>query len=309
MPQFYVAREHAVFEHVPVGVEAAQLHVFGKALDRRRRCEPDELRAGDRHAPRPSGRAHRGDHVRERDPERVMDVGGHLRDPARRKWNANRPHSREAARALAHLRRDRLRDVDVVGVQLHVERDERRTRRDERGAGGRVQPRRPEVGLDLALGHPRGKRCDTTLAEEGALAALLRSRELPVEEDRQVELAREAVRDRQGDVVRVVALSVVEIGDRHHVERADTRMHTFVHAHVDMLDHLARAGDQRVGYVLRITHEREDAAVVVGVGMHVEQRAAVRAKRPPEGGDACLVASFADVGHRLEHDVVCVHRG
>ena len=123
------------------------------------------------------------------------------------------------------------------------------------------------------------ERVHAALAEERALAPVVRARQLPVHEHGQVELPREAVGDRQRLVLRKLAVLLAQVGDRHHVERADARMSAFVHAHVDVLDHRARRRQQRVGELLRAAHQREDAAVVVGVGVDVQQAAPVRAER------------------------------
>jgi hypothetical protein len=52
--------------------------------------------------------------------------------------------------------------------------------------------------------------------------------------------------------------------------------------------------------------EGQDAAVVVGVGVHVEQ---VVACRGDQGGDDLGIATLGDVQHALEHDPRVPSRG
>ena len=72
------------------------------------------------------------------------------REPGPRQVEAERAHAREAAARLAHDRGDRARGLDVAAAQVDVERDQRPPRADEHRAGARVEPRRPEVGRELA---------------------------------------------------------------------------------------------------------------------------------------------------------------
>ena len=124
--------------------------------------------------------------------------------------------------------------------ELDVEGDQRRARR-------RPAPRRRSgaaaAGRSPAPAHPchaRGQRVHAPFAEERALAPVVGARQLPVDEHRQVQLRREPVGDRQRLVLGELAVLLAQVGDRHHVERADARMRALVHTHVDVLDHRAR---------------------------------------------------------------------
>ena len=87
--------------------------------------------------------------------------------------------------------------------------------------------------------------------------------------------------------------------DRHHVGGADPRVRAFVGAQVDPLDGDRDPCQQRVGQLRLRADEREDRAVVVGVGVHVEQ-ARVRAERDADRVDRRRVAALAEVRNRLE---------
>jgi hypothetical protein len=171
-----------------------------------------------------------------------------------------------------------------------------------------VKARRTEVGLDLALVESIRELPHTALAEVGALAPFGGARELAVQEDRQVELAREPVCDRERLVVSVRAILRPQVDDRNDVKRPYARVHAAVRAHVDARDRLASTGDESVRERLRRTHEREDATPVVGVGVGVE-KATAAPERSPDRLDRRSVLPLADVRHRLEQDLGRLGRG
>ena len=104
-----------------------------------------------RRAPAPARRARRSrtaawrrialDHARQRRRTMVLDVGRHLRDAAVLEPQADRADRRQPLRpAFADQRGDLARVLERRGRrELDVEGDQRRARRDEHGAGGRVQ--------------------------------------------------------------------------------------------------------------------------------------------------------------------------
>ena len=69
------------------------------------------------------------------------------------------------------------------------------------------------------------------------------------------------------------------------------------------VDPLACAGDsrqQRLHELVRLSDEREDGAMVIGIGVHVEQPCG-RGERLAERADDGLVAAFREVRHGFEH--------
>ena len=80
----------------------------------------------------------------------VLDVHADLDEAGARQVEPERAHAGKAAAALPHDRGDRARDLDVVAPQVDVEGDQRPARADEHGTGGRIEPRRAEVGRELA---------------------------------------------------------------------------------------------------------------------------------------------------------------
>jgi hypothetical protein len=120
-------------------------------------------------------------------------------------------------------------------------------------------------------------------------------RELAVEEHRHAEL----LSDQRGGGEHLrdgrPAPLLVEVDDRHHVERAHVRVDAGVRADVDARDRGARAAQQRLRHVPLPRGEREHGAIVVRVGVEVEE--ARRRERPPDGLERGEVTPLAHVGH------------
>ena len=147
-----------------VGIEPAQRHVLRQPADRRLRDQSDDL---SRHRPRPGlGRqvADALDHRRERDGDRVVDVGRDLRDAV--EVHADSAHAGKPAARLPQPGRHGTGDLGVAGVELDVERGQRPPGRDERGAGagmrlararGRVAARRRPSAPPAPPGHRGGR--------------------------------------------------------------------------------------------------------------------------------------------------------
>ena len=79
----------------------------------------------------------------------------------------------------------------------------------------------------------------------------------------------------------------------------DPRMRALVPAQVDPLARARHSGDERLDELRLAAGEREDGAVVIGVGVDVEQPGAGR-QRPAERVDRPAVAPLGEVRNRLE---------
>jgi hypothetical protein len=159
-----------------------------------------------------------------------------------------------------------------------------------------VRQLRAEVRSQLPRLHPQPELGQAAVAEVGALGPPRPARQLAIEEDRDAEAG-----DLGGGGDRLgaggVAVSGVEPDQRADVERPDRRVGAGVARHVDRLQRLLGAGDERLAQGARRAGEREDAAVVVGVGVAVEQGDAA-AERLLHRGEAIVVAPLGDVGNR-----------
>ena len=157
----------------------------------------------------------------------------------------------------------------VPGAELEVEGGERRPRRDEDAAAGRVRDARAVVGGEIALAHPPGQLDVAATAKVGALAALRRARQLAVEEDRQGERA-EPLGDRVGEVDRSRPERLVVPDDRTDVDRADPRVRADLTGDVDQPDREVGEADECRQQRRLVTGEGEDGAVVDRIGVLVE---------------------------------------
>jgi hypothetical protein len=270
----------------------------------------DELGVGDRRVG-----PDRLDDPRQRQLVRALDVHRHLGAPVAES-DPDRPQPRQAlAASLADRGGDRPGVLDGRGrCELQVEGDQRRAGGHERGAGARVHARRPEVRGERPLwvghaprepGDPAAAQLRPGAAREGVLAG-----ELPVQEHRHVELLGEAVGEHERERARDTPVGRVGVHDRGDVQRADVRVLTGVLGgavgavdtavgaghHVDALDCHARAAQERVGKRGRGPGEREHRAMVVGVGVDVQQADGARA--PGQSCHARLARRHARLARR-----------
>ena len=212
-------------------VEAVQRNVVREALQRRLRDEADDLGSGDAGAqrlrlaaappPPPRAAARAAGRARSWTPARCRARRAARRSRAR-PAGRRRPRAPCAATAFASSM------SEVSSSTLNATSGGRAVTSAAPAVG--MQAGGPEVGHQLAVRHPRGGARDAALAEVGALAALLRRRELPVHEHRQVQLARQPVAHRERLVVGQLAVAAAQVHDRDHVERAHARMRALVHA-------------------------------------------------------------------------------
>ena len=233
----------------------------------------------------------------ERRLRRVEEIHRHLRARRIGELESERLHRGKAARGFADLFRDPLRDLHVRGVELDVERDERRPRADDdrarlrvehRGSGvGRVR-RREHVAETLVLRLADVREADALRTRGGAR----------VEVDGDLvplgDLAPEGVRQSDAFFHRHAG----QRHERHDIHRAEARVLALVRAHVDLE---VRGGDQRVRggcNGVGVAGEREDRAVVIDVaGLIEEPDARNVADGFRESVDHVAAAALADVGH------------
>ena len=91
----------------------------------------------------------------------------------------------------------------------------------------------------------------------------------------------------------IVERGVAEGHEGHDVHHADARVHPGVVAEIEPVQGLRRHGSGR-----RLTHQRQHAAVVVGIGVDVEQ---VWSGPIGDGRHRLQVHALADVHHALQH--------
>ena len=161
------------------------------------------------------------------------------------------------------------------------------------------QPPRAEVGRHLPRVHAPLQLLGAAAAEERRPAP---AAELPVQEHRQPRVpppTRRASARRAPPARRSRVLRRKREHQRHHVRRPDARVRTLVTPQIDPLASRAIPASQRVDELFARAHEREDRAVVVCVGVDVEQPSP-RAERLGERVDGRAVASLREVRDGLE---------
>jgi SAM-dependent methyltransferase len=225
----------------------------------------------------------------------VLDVHAHLHQPRGRQLQSERPHPREASVALPHRTRNLTRRHNRA-AEVDVEGDQRPPRTNEDRAGPLVEASRPVIGLELARREPPTELHRPPAAKERRPPA---GRQLAVQEDGKIELGAHPLGQHPGGVASPRQI----LGqDRHHghdVRRTDPRMRACVSTQIDPLTRAGDPGKQRLDELLRGADQCENRAVVILVGVDVEQPGPV-AERFSEGVERCAVATFGEVRHRLE---------
>jgi ubiquinone/menaquinone biosynthesis C-methylase UbiE len=255
--------------------------------------QPDELGARHLYPMRGGFGLDPGDDLVQRRCLPVLDVHRDLGQACTPQLEAECTDAAEAAALLAHDGCDRPRDLDIP-AEVDVERDQRPAGAEDHPAGSVVKTRRPEVGHELALVDPALQTLRTAAPVERGSA--LRRR---IAEHGQTELATDPLGDDAGGAPRTLEIVGHQWHEWHDISRTDPRMRSFVRPQVDPLHRNGDAGEERVGKLALRADEREDRAVVVGVGVHVEQPR-VRRQRIADRVDGRPVATFAEVGNRLE---------
>jgi len=155
-----------------------------------------------------------------------------------------------------------------------------------------VKPPRPEVRPQLTRLDPSGQPGRTTAPQLRPRAA---PRQLAVQEHGQLELLAEQIADDERLGAGCSAVGRIEVHDRRHVDRTHPGMDTDMPVDVDPSDHLGGSVQHRPGQASRPAGEGEYAAVMVGVGVDVEQPSVERRADRLDGG---RVAALGDVRDR-----------
>ena len=198
----------------------------------------------------------------------------------------------EASSPLSNEIGDLLRQLERA-VQVDVERDERLARAENHAAGGRIEPRRPEIGPDLAGIEPALKlrRTAAAVVRRPTLGRLVDEHGDPERADPLSELQRH--------VMGPFEVRGHERHDRDDVGGSDPGVRPCVLPQVDQLTPYGNRRDERLDQLAVLAHEREDRAVVVDIGMDVEQPRPSR-DRVPDRGDRRGIATLGEVRNGLE---------
>ena len=185
-----------------------------------------------------------------------------------------------------------------LAAQVDVERDQRPARADEHPACGRVSSRcGPKSGVSSPAVDPALELVRAAAPEERRPAARARAR-------RRGRPGRPSSSPTRRASVAAAAcargMSSGSIGTSGTTSAAPIRgCAPSWRAQVDAVARARDPGEERLDELLVFADEREDGAVVVDVGVDVEQLGML-AERRREGVDRRLVASFREVRHRFE---------
>src|SRR5204863_7154950 len=113
--------------------------------------------------------------------------------------------------------RDLLRQLQVVGGEVDVEGDQGRAGSDEDGALAGIDGGRTEVGHEAAP-------CQPLYPTPPDLRSFSPVGELAVEEDGEIQLVTDQRGRRERLGARSAVLLLVEVDDRHNIDRADVRV-------------------------------------------------------------------------------------
>jgi SAM-dependent methyltransferase len=258
--------------------------------------EPDELGAGNLDAAcRCLGFDTRHD-LLERRRLPVFDVHRHLDEPSAREREPERAYAAKPASRLADHRCDGLRHPKVVGCEVDVEGDERPSGADENASGARMEPMRATIGSELTCVDSPLELGRSALPKERRAHA---GRQLPIEEDGQLELCADPVSKRERDAIRRVELLGPDGNDGHDVGCTHARMHALVLTEVHAVACARDRRHERVDEGALPARDRKDGAVVVGIGVDIEHVRLLR-QRLTNGRDRLSGATFGEVRDGLE---------
>ena len=147
-------------------------------------------------------------------------------------------------------------------------------RADDHGAGRRIERARAEIRRELARVDPalELRRCRRAGRRPGRARAASTG-------TRAARARRAGRRARSAAAARAIHVCRVDRNDRDDVRGADPRMRALVAAQVDPLPRHLDPRDERLDELVLVADEREHRAVVVRVGVHVEQPRVPRERR------------------------------
>ena len=157
---------------------------------------------------------------------------------------------------------------------------------------------RPVVRLELSFFHETDQPVEPAASKEGGASF---GADLAVAEYGQAEFLTDTARQLPRSLDREQHLVRAERNQRDDVGGADAGMDAHVPAQIDELGGAGDTRQKRVDERVRLTDEREHRAMVIGIGVDVEERD-VLGKRLADRGHHGRIPPLGDVGHGLEHD-------
>ena len=202
----------------------------------------------------------------------VHEVHRDLHDAPLPELEAERFDVAKSARLIADRFRDLLRDLDVLGAQIHVEREQRHAGADRDGARAGMDPRRAEIGSPVGVRSQLARQpFELPAPHVGKVLPRGACRRGFIQIDRDLELRG----DPRTRGARKLHASL-EPGRSDRNEGQDVcgshpGMFTSMPAQIDQLGRLTDAPERRLHHGFSLPYERDDAPVVVGVHLLAQQ--------------------------------------
>jgi SAM-dependent methyltransferase len=229
----------------------------------------------------------------------VLDVHAHLRVAGTREAKTEGADAGEAAVSFPNGRGDFARDLDIVCPEVDVEGDQRATRADDHTPGPRVQAWRAVVGCELAPVDSALQLVGTAAPEEGGAASRGR---IAVEENRQLELLADTLGEPTRCCAGATVVPALHGNNGNDVGRADPWVRAGVVAQVDPAARARDRREQRIDEIRIVCDHCEDGAIVVGVGMDVEN-VGTSGERRAQRCERLGVSTLREVRHRFERQL------
>ena len=159
-----------------------------------------------------------------------------------------------------------------LDLELDVPRDEEGPGADDRRAGRRMRPARPEVRGAIVGRQRRRQTLESRPPDVRQDTPVGSGRGARIQEDRQLVAIGQPGTELAGEVDAGVHGRLAERHEGHDVQRTDAGMLAVLCAHVDARDRLRREALRRRHHVVRCARERQHAPVVVGIRRPVQER-------------------------------------
>ncbi len=236
---------------------------------------------------------------------KIGEVHGYLCQPAGLERDAHGLDVAEAAGGEAHGAGDLLCHSGVRGPEKNVVSDQELPCADGGGAGGRMQHGLAHIGIALGIpAHLLAQGLELPAADVLQLDALRPLRGGLIEVAGNPQPLPELGGRTLGELRAVLHRHSRQRDERQHVQRADARMRALMRVQIDQLDGFRGPGQRRLHRRFRRGREGDDAPVMVGVHLRIEQHDAGHgADRLDDGPDPGCVAAFAEVGNALNQSL------
>ena len=229
---------------------------------------------------------------------KIGQVHGYLRQAAHQESRAF--DETKAAGRLAHCLGDLLGDFDVGGVQKNVVSDEELARAHHGRASGGVHRGFAKIGQAIRIGGNLGADAfELAAADVLQILAFGASGGGFIEINRNLVALPNLLADMAGDGDAILESDAFNRNKWHHVRSAHAGMCPLVLGQINQLASAPDATNSCLSDCIAIAYQSDDAAIVIGIHLPVEQVDAINLHRFDDGINLGLIAAFGKVGDAL----------